>query len=135
MKNIPYPEIKTSDFLISLFNFQSSEKIKRFNTAAGLIFLYERLYASKARKGLLHTFPSDNPLTGLVEKDELTKLYTSKFVKENGREDYLALKKYMSFDFYNYIEINPECPYCWVKNVEQLDHYLPKCILQYKCAQ
>lgn len=126
MKNIPYPEIKTSDFLFNLFNFRASEKIERFNAAAGLILLYERLYASKARSGTLHSFPSENVLNDLVKKDELTKLYTSKFVKENGREDYLALKKYTSFDFYKYIEINPECPYCWIKNVEQLDHYLPK---------
>lgn len=76
-------------------------------------------YDQKACAGELSSIAVHNRLSGGATKDDMIKLYDRKFVPkgEGGRKYYDAIKL---------LSPNLICPYCAQRDVDTLDHYLPK---------
>lgn len=74
-------------------------------------------YDQKACLGQLSHIGVHNALEGGATKDDMTKLYETKFVPkgQGGRKYYDAIKL-----------LSLKCPYCAQREVSTLDHYLPK---------
>lgn len=76
-------------------------------------------YDSLAIKGELSTITEHDELLGGATKDDMVKLYNNKFVRkgEGGRKYYDAIKLLAPMG---------RCPFCGQRDVQTLDHYLPK---------
>lgn len=77
----------------------------------------EKLYIQKGEKNRLCDFPKKNVVNSLIDIYEMKKVYTYRMVnlKQPGREYYNKL-----------LNSVPICPFCGVRDVATLDHYLPK---------
>ncbi len=78
-----------------------------------------RCYEEKAAHGELSMYPQHDKLRSGATKEDMVKMYSQKFAKENqpGRKYYDAIK--MSAPSF-------VCPYCAQRDVETIDHYLSK---------
>lgn len=76
-------------------------------------------YDQKASAGELSNINVHDILSGGATKDDMIMLYERKFVPkgEGGRKYYDAIKL---------LAPNDRCPYCAQRDVDTLDHYLPK---------
>ncbi len=77
----------------------------------------EELYDRKGKAGKLREFPQKDVVNGDVDIDEMKKVYTYRMLglKQPGRLFYNKLL--------NSVQI---CPFCGIRDVATLDHYLPK---------
>ena len=77
----------------------------------------EELYDKKGKLGKLREFPQKDMVNGNIDIKEMKKVYTYRMVdlKQPGRLFYNKLL--------NSVQI---CPFCGIRDVATLDHYLPK---------
>lgn len=115
MNNLNFPNAKSSEYLLQLFNFKSKDKQLIFEDHYGLFLLNERIYLQKALLNDLNALPQGNPFAPSIIKDDLIKLYDKKFVQGTGRPIYTNILKSTNL-----------CPSCLTREPNQVDHYLPK---------
>jgi 5-methylcytosine-specific restriction endonuclease McrA len=100
-------------------NFQKKQKQQKFMSCVSYIESYEDQFDKKMQEQIIHTLYPHANVNNILTKEEMVKLYDYKFAKRNqpGRKYY---DKIMVSAF------GGHCPYCGIRSVSTLDHYLAK---------
>lgn len=119
MSDLPRPTISISDVIRDCAsNYRDQGKKKRFEDSIPCIEEYTLEFETKVATCCVDSL-NDSIVNSAVSKEEMKKLYTEKLskTKQPGRIYYDKL-----------ISSVPQsiCPYCMVRPVESLDHYLVK---------
>ncbi|WP_313183573.1 HNH endonuclease [Lacrimispora sp.] len=118
MNKVERPNEKVKDVFDKCISKVSNRDLKQqLEGCVTEIVQDEKIYQEKAIKHKLIEFPKKNLINGKVPIGEMKKVYTYRMVNLNqpGRIFYNKLL--------NSIQI---CPFCSVRDVATLDHYLPK---------
>lgn len=120
MRRLPRPAQQVRDvFTLCIRSVRNQGLARRLREIAPEIIDGEALYIQKAEEETLHTFPRSPLVGGRVTADEMSDVYTGRFVPKrcDAREIYDQL-----------ISAAPHgrCPICGVGPVSTLDHHLPK---------
>jgi HNH endonuclease len=76
-------------------------------------------FENAASTSALHKIKEGKDIAGIVTKDEMSKLYTSKLAK-NGAPGRVVYDRLIA------VPVNGVCPLCGQRTVSTLDHHLPK---------
>lgn len=117
MKSLNKPDLKVSDIVAACVdNYRNPDLKNRFSNSLDMFSQSANEYDQLAKDGELYTLPVHDSFSNLSSK-EMEKLYTDKFSKQGqgGRQYYDKL-----------IAATTKCPYCIIREVNQLDHVLPK---------
>lgn len=120
MKNINKPSHSAkSTYKTCISNIRNSTLKARLAACESLIDQAEKDFMSKITKGLIHTIPEESIVNTNVTVKELKKIYDQKMVPSSapGRFIYDSLFNIPKYGI---------CPLCGHREVESLDHYLPK---------
>lgn len=118
MNKLEKPKDKVKDVYEKCISKVADEELKsKLQACSGEIEQDEVLYDTKGRNGKLREFPQKNVVNGDIDINEMKKVYTYRMVdlKQPGRFFYNKLL--------NSVQI---CPFCGIRDVATLDHYLPK---------
>ncbi|WDT68009.1 HNH endonuclease [Cloacibacterium sp. TD35] len=119
MKSINRPLENINDILDIFFSDNPQSNVQGQITAnrASLVFL-EGQYISKVQDNTLFEMPRGIPNIITLSKGDLIRYYKYRMLnKENARKFYDTLLLSAP---------NNICPYCTIKNVKTVDHFLPK---------
>lgn len=118
MKKIckPIEQVKEV-YNVCISKINDDEKKKIMEECIDELVEDEKLYEEKAMRGELSQFPQKEIMCNAITIEEMKKVYSYRMVnkKQPGRIYYNKLL--------NLVEI---CPFCGVRDVSTLDHYLPK---------
>lgn len=119
MKSITIPVESINDVLDTfLTDNPNQNSISQINTNRASLILIESLYISEVKNNTLFQMPRGIPHDISIDKDALVKFYDYRMlVRENARKFYDALLLSTP---------NNVCPYCTIKYVKTIDHFLPK---------
>lgn len=100
-------------------NLREKHKQLEFISCISNIESYTNLFDQKMQEQIIHTLCPHNNVNNILTKDDMVKLYKNKFAKKDqpGRIYY---DKLMVSAF------GGHCPYCGIRSVSTLDHYLAK---------
>ena len=118
MNRVEPPNEMVKDIFNKCISKVSDQHLKcQLEACTAEIVQDEKVYQDKATKHTLTEFPKKKLINGYVPIDEMKKIYTYRMVNLNqpGRIYYNKLL--------NSVQI---CPFCGVRDVATLDHYLPK---------
>lgn len=117
MIRITEPLVKVYEvYTVCVSGIKNDEMRERMLDCLFIIKDDEKLYINKGKNHELYTLKTKDEING-VSKKEFEKLYNYRMLNkdQDGREYYIK--------FLNSIET---CPYCGVRDVWTIDHYLPK---------
>lgn len=119
MLKLPKPTLLTATvYADCISSTQSALKKAKLSACAPLILQAETELDSKVTKGLVHTIARETMVNGNVTVSELKYVYTGQMVGHtNGRIHYDKLILSAPHNL---------CPLCGHRDVDTLDHYLPK---------
>lgn len=119
MRSVPPPEFNTQYVINSLFKRMRNEDKKSvtLNNSARLVGAESILTKANATKGW-HALNQSKFTVDQYVDDWIRKIYAENLVSKASakREIYSNL----TFSF------SKKCPICWCRNIETLDHYMPK---------
>jgi hypothetical protein len=98
-------------------NVRKQPTLKNILTSKTTIEEKSKRYDELAESGKLGRIKAHVSVRGGATKDDMVWLYDKKFVSDKGRKYYDKIKKIPPYD---------RCPFCGVRRVSTLDHYLPK---------
>lgn len=119
MTKLPLPKDAVKDvFLTCIENYRDDALKRRLTGIVPLLSKAEEAYLQKMDVPEVHTIPAHDQV-GDVTKREMANVYETKLAGADGpgRKYY---NKYMA------APRNGICPYCGVRTVSNLDHFLPK---------
>lgn len=120
MRKMKKPEIKIGLIITECANnYRDKELKKKFDESINFIEKYSEKFDQEMLNHNIHSLnPQDNVNT-ILKKEDMVKLYTDKFTKKSqgGRKYY---------DILMVSAENGQCPFCGVRLVATLDHFLPK---------
>lgn len=120
MKKIDKPNFSVAEVLIDCIDNLQDQKLKQeLIDSTNQFTLAETDFNNKTATNSLHQIPQNETISETINSSVLKGIYTERMVnkKNKGRA------------YYNSIFIsapNGKCPFCSVKQVRTLDHYLPK---------
>lgn len=118
MRKLNAPDDLVQDvFSTCIENYRNAALKTRLRSIIPVLVDEASRFEACALTAQTHTIPTADNVGGVVSKDEMRKVYESKFVGGPGRPYY---DKYMS------LPKNGKCPFCGIGIVTTLDHYLPK---------
>ncbi|MCL7987066.1 hypothetical protein M8998_03820 [Sphingobacterium sp. lm-10] len=119
MLKLPKPTLLTATVYADCINStQNALKKAKLTACTPLILQAEAEFNSKVTKGLIHTIARETIINGNVTVRELKYVYTGQMVGHaNGRIHYDKLLLSAPHNL---------CPLCAHRDVDTLDHYLPK---------
>lgn len=118
MIKIDKPTISQKDiFHDCLLNVRKQSIKKNILLSQGTIEIESENYDKLAQVGKLSTILSNLIINGGATKDDMVWLYDKKFVAGGGRKYYDLIMNIPSYG---------RCPFCGLRRVKTLDHYLAK---------
>lgn len=119
MKSLDKPKKSVADILEVLkADGASAYSILDINSALKVLVAREAIYEQKVPDNTLFEIPRDQIISSRVDKKKMVRFYEYRLLKKNkGREIYDEI-----------IMSSPSniCPYCTIKLVKTIDHFLPK---------
>lgn len=118
MRRLPKPHFDVATVYNECISTVDNEHLK--NMLSGClseIVMDEALFDTLATSTQLHQFPLKTAVNGTIDIPEMKKIYTYRMVGNSGREYY---------DFIFGLPKHGICPLCGQREVETVDHYLPK---------
>jgi hypothetical protein len=120
MKRINRPAFNVRTVFTDCISTVANSDLKDELTACtDAIEIAETAFEEKFNTNEIYTIPQNDIITGSIDTKQMTKVY-----------DYRMVRSTMpGFPYYNAIRISApynKCPLCSVRNVDTLDHYLPK---------
>ena len=119
---IDIPDIDQADILDACIdNMDDSDRKTRLTNCKSDIVTFSQHYAKVAEKGALNGEAAvENGCIGEIQKEDMVFLYDGRLVKsKKGRFYYDKIKSNAPYGI---------CPFCGHREVDTLDHYLPKAI-------
>lgn len=119
MKSIDEPKERVNDVLDIIINDGVSESLKALINENRLSLIRsEDEYIAKIKNNLLYEIELGVPANISLTKNNLLNYYNYRLLKkENGRKFYDKLMLSVPYNI---------CPYCTIKSVNTIDHFLPK---------
>ncbi|MCW2277658.1 HNH endonuclease [Heliophilum fasciatum] len=109
------------DIIISdcVSNYRDEDLRNRFKSSIAFIERYTEKFDNEMMRNNVHSLQPHNSVNGTVSDDEMVKLYDDKFSKRDqpGRKHYDKIKVSAQ---------NGRCPFCGIRPVYTLDHFLVK---------
>lgn len=111
-------DIKQKDVIDAcMANLQKEPTLSNITKSRSFIEQKSNKYNDLGEKGELGNIPVHTKVLGGATKDDMVWLYDKKFVRDGGRIFYNKIMKIPPFS---------RCPFCGVRRVSTLDHYLAK---------
>lgn len=118
MIKLDKPNMKQKDIIDACIgNLRKEPTLSNIKKSRVFIERKSNTYNILGEKGELGEIPVHSKVLGGATKDDMVWIYDKKFVRDGGRSYYNKIMKIPPF---------ARCPFCGVRRVSTLDHYLAK---------
>jgi hypothetical protein len=118
MIKLEKPDMEQKDIIdVCIGNLKKEPTLSNIKRSRAFIERKSSAYNTLGERGELGKIPMHSKVPGGATKDDMVWIYDKKFVRDEGRSYYDKIMKIPPF---------ARCPFCGVRRVSTLDHYLAK---------